>query len=150
MVDKTLSGLSGSATLPAGTQFVTSRPSAPDAATRVFDSVSPSALPAGPGGTSTTATNRVVTGPGPVTIAASDAGGSVFINKTANEPTTVTLLAGVPVTILDGKGDAATNNITIVPPADGKIVGQNSIVINGNYDALSFEPAPNSSNFGIK
>ncbi len=107
-------------------------------------------LPAQAGSTAPAPTSRVVTATGPVTIVASDAGGSVFINKTASEPTTVTLLAGVPVTILDGKGDAATSNITILPPSGGKIVGQNSIVISGNYDSLTFVPVPNSNNFGIR
>lgn len=106
--------------------------------------------PAAPGGAAPASTSRTVTATGPVTILATDAGGCVFINKTASEPTTVNLLAGVPVTILDGKGDAATNNITVAPPAGGKIVGQNSIVVNGNYDSLTFVPVPNSNDFGIR
>lgn len=108
-----------------------------------------SAGPAGSGSTAPAPTTRVVTATGPVTILASDAGGSVFINKTASEATTVTLLAGVPVTILDGKGDAATNNITVVPPSGGTIIGQPSRVIAGNYGAARFEPVLNSSNFGV-
>lgn len=107
-------------------------------------------LPAQAGSTAPAPTSRVVTATGPVTILASDAGGSVFINKAGSEATTVTLLPGVRVTVHDGKGDAPTNGITFVSTSGGKIAGQASIILNGSYDSLTFDPVPNSNNFGIR
>ncbi len=81
-------------------------------------------------------TIRTVTAAGPVTVQASDAGGFLVINKTVGEPTVVNLLDGVRVTIKDGKGDAATNPITLTPPANGAIDGQPTKVMDSAYDAL--------------
>lgn len=81
---------------------------------------------------STTAgTVRTVIAAGGITVLATD--GVILINKTAGAATAVTLEAS-PVTsalhvIKDGKGDAATNNITITP-ASGTIDGSASYVIN--------------------
>lgn len=81
-------------------------------------------------------TIRPITGAGSVTVLASDAGGFIIINKTTGEATPVILLDGVRVTIVDGKGDAATNPITLTPPANGSINGQPTIVMSSAYDAL--------------
>lgn len=70
------------------------------------------------------ATVRIVTVAGPVTVLSTDQ--VVVVNKTAGEATLVNLFAlpavGVRIVIKDGKGDAATNTITIVP-AVGTIDG---------------------------
>lgn len=83
---------------------------------------------------------RVVTAAGAVTIVASD--DLVVINKTVGAATTVNLpsspTAGDKYTIKDGKGDAATNNITIFP-ASGTIDGASTFVIGSNYGAAVFQ-----------
>lgn len=83
---------------------------------------------------------RTITTASSVTVAATD--GLVVINKATGAATTVTLEAGpVPGTvhrIKDGKGDAATNPITILP-ASGTIDGAASTVINQNRGAITLE-----------
>lgn len=81
---------------------------------------------------------RVVTAAGAVTVTATDF--YVEINKTSGAATTVNLPAS-PVTgqtfiIKDGKGDAATNNITVTPAA-GNIDGTGTKVINSNYGSVT-------------
>jgi hypothetical protein len=70
------------------------------------------------------ATVRIVTAAGPVTVLSSDQ--VVVVNKAAGEVTQVNLFAfpatGTRIVIKDGRGDAATNTITIVP-AVGTIDG---------------------------
>lgn len=87
---------------------------------------------------SATAGSRVVTSGPSVTVSASD--GLVVINKTTGSPTTVTLeanpAAGTQHQIKDGKGDAATNKITVTP-ASGTIDGAASFVINQNRGGVS-------------
>jgi hypothetical protein len=65
-------------------------------------------------------TKRTVTAAGAVAISADDAE-DIIINKTVGAATTVNLpdaaLRTKSVRIIDGKGDAATNNITILPEA---------------------------------
>ena len=65
--------------------------------------------------------------------------GVVVINKSANETTQVNLPANPPtgkrLVVKDGKGDAATRNVTIVPAA-GPIDGAANRVINANYGAV--------------
>ena len=76
---------------------------------------------------------RVVTAAGAVTVAATD--DVVVVNKTVGAATVANLPAGVTgrrFVIKDGKGDAATNNITITPAA-GTIDGAATLVINANY-----------------
>jgi len=79
---------------------------------------------------------RVVTAAGAVTVTDTDS--IVVINKTIGAATAVNLnsspVLGQQVRIKDGKGDAATNNITI-SPASGTIDGAASSVINTNYGA---------------
>ncbi|MBR1230199.1 hypothetical protein JQ600_35480 [Bradyrhizobium sp. AUGA SZCCT0176] len=61
---------------------------------------------------------RTVTAAGAVTVASDDVD-DIIIEKTVGAATTVNLpdssLRSKPVRIIDGKGDAATNNITILP-----------------------------------
>jgi len=65
----------------------------------------------------------------------------VIVNKTSGAATAVNLPA-TPITgkkyiVKDGKGDAATNNITITPAA-GTIDGAATYVMNTNYQVVSF------------
>lgn len=76
---------------------------------------------------------RVVTAAGAVT--ATNLDNVIVVNKTVGAATTVTLptgYAGLTLTVKDGKGDAAANNITLTP-ASGNIDGAGSYVINTNY-----------------
>jgi hypothetical protein len=77
---------------------------------------------------------RTVTAAGAVTVAFTDY--LVAINKTVGAATTVNLPAAPPAgttfRVKDGKGDANTNNITVVPAA-GTIDGAANIVINTAY-----------------
>jgi phosphopantothenate synthetase len=70
------------------------------------------------------ATVRIVTVAGPVTVLSTDQ--VVVVNKAAGEATLVNLFAfpatGTRIVIKDGRGDAATNPLTIVP-AMGTIDG---------------------------
>lgn len=81
---------------------------------------------------------RVVTAAGAVTVAVTDQ--VVVVNKTTGAATTVNLPAaprtGQQFKIKDGKGDAATNNITITPAA-GNIDGAATKVISTNYGAAT-------------
>lgn len=86
----------------------------------------------------TVQTVRTVTAAGAASVTASD--WVVIINKTSGAATTVNLPAS-PVTgqrfvIKDGKGDAATNNITITPAA-GTIDGAATYVLRVGYGAVN-------------
>jgi hypothetical protein len=80
----------------------------------------------------------VFTSVGSYTVSATDE--YVIINKTAGAATGVTLpsspATGRMITIKDGKGDAATNNITVTPAA-GTIDGAASLVMDQPYEAYS-------------
>lgn len=84
---------------------------------------------------------RIVTSE-PITILPDD--NIILINKTVAGPTLVTLPLsdnGICATrnliIKDVKGDAATNNITVIP-ASGLIDGQISVLLNNNYQSYTF------------
>jgi hypothetical protein len=81
---------------------------------------------------------RVVVAAGAVTVAKTDY--IVEVNKTVGAATTVNLPAspvqGETHVIIDGKGDAATNNITITPNA-GNINGAGTYVMNTNRAATT-------------
>lgn len=80
---------------------------------------------------------RTVTASGDVTVATTD--DIVIVAKTSGAATVVNLPAtpttGVTFEIRDGKGDAATNNITITP-ASGNINGAATLVLDKNYAAV--------------
>lgn len=80
---------------------------------------------------------RVVTAAGAVTVAKTDY--IVVVNKSSGAATTVNLpsspVTGQKFIIKDGKGDAATNNITITP-ASGNIDGAATFVIAVNYGGV--------------
>ncbi len=87
---------------------------------------------------STIVTVRVVTAAGAVTVTTADT--LVVVNKTVGAATVVNLPAspvtGQTYTIKDGKGDAATNNITVTP-AVGNIDGAATFVISSNFGAIA-------------
>jgi hypothetical protein len=64
----------------------------------------------------------------------------IIVNKTTGSATSITLpaspTAGRYLMIKDGKGDAATNNITI-SPASGNIDAGTSLVLNTAYAAVN-------------
>jgi hypothetical protein len=87
-----------------------------------------------------------ITGSGTYPVAGSD--NIILINKTVAAASSVQLPAaairgGFPVTIKDLKGDAATNNITILPDGSETIDGLSSVVINSNYGSFVFWPVTN-------
>lgn len=80
---------------------------------------------------------RVITAAGAVTVATTD--DIVIVNKTVGAATTVNLpaspVSGDTYVVKDGKGDAATNNLTITPAA-GNIDGAGTYVMNVNYQSV--------------
>ena len=96
-------------------------------------------LPSGSG--ASTPAIRVITASGAVTAAASD--GTIKLKKTASEATAVTLEASPPAgtthVITDGKGDAATNNITISPAGGQTINGASSLIISVNRGSYTLQ-----------
>lgn len=93
---------------------------------------------------------REVTAAGAVTVDADDAD-DIIINKTVGEATTVNLpsaaLRTKPVRIIDGKGDANTNNITIVPVSGQKVfaITDYTPIIDGNGGQLTLTPKEDGS-----
>jgi hypothetical protein len=81
---------------------------------------------------------RVVTAAGAITVSKTD-DHVLIVNKATGAATTVNLFAapetGADVIVKDGKGDAATNNITIVP-AIGNIDGSLNYIINTNFGSV--------------
>lgn len=79
---------------------------------------------------------RVITAAGAITTTTADV--YVCVNKTVGAASAVAIFsspaAGYVLTVLDCKGDAATNNITITPAA-GNIDGAGTFVINTNFGA---------------
>lgn len=95
-------------------------------------------------------TQREVTAAGAVTVDADDAD-IIFINKTVGAATAVTLPVAAdrtkPIRIIDGKGDANTNNITISPQTGEKIyaVTNGTAVIDGNGGSVILTPKADGS-----
>lgn len=93
----------------------------------------------------TSRTQRTVTASGAVTVDADDAD-IIYINKTVGAATAVALpsaaLRSKPVMIVDGKGDANTNNITISPTSGQSIyaVTNGTAIIDGNGGAVILTP----------
>lgn len=95
-------------------------------------------------------TQREVTAAGAVTVDAADAD-IIFINKTVGAATAVTLPSAAsrtsPVMIIDGKGDANTNNITISPQTGEKIyaITNGTHIIDGNGGSVILTPKEDGS-----
>jgi|GEM_PF-5799530 len=91
-------------------------------------------------------TQRTVTAAGAVTVDADDAD-IIYIKKTVGAATAVALplaaLRTKPVMIVDGKGDANTNNITISPQTGESIyaVTNGTHIIRGNGGSVILTPA---------
>ena len=85
----------------------------------------------------------IITAAGAVNVGTLEAG--VAINKTVGAATTVNLPAacvrnGLPVIVKDMKGDAATNNITVVPNGADTIDGHANDVIAINLASRTYRP----------
>lgn len=93
---------------------------------------------------------RVVTAAGDVTVSADDAD-IIFVDKTVGEATTVNLPSVATrtkaVRIIDGKADAATNNISIYPALGEKTYGivDNPAIIDGNGGSVILTPRQDGS-----
>ncbi|MCI0557537.1 MAG: hypothetical protein MN733_03500 [Nitrososphaera sp.] len=87
---------------------------------------------------------RTVTAAGVVTQLSTD--DIILINKTVGAPTTVNLLTAAgrtrPLMIVDLKGDAGTNAITVTPTGVETIVGLATWVINNNQGSIRLRPRP--------
>jgi hypothetical protein len=86
---------------------------------------------------------KTVTAAGTYNVVASD--NVVLINKTVPAANSVQLpnavsRSGLPVTVKDLKGDAATNNITVLPSGSETIDGLASLRINSNYGGYQLLP----------
>lgn len=68
----------------------------------------------------------------------------IYVNKTVGSATQINLPTAVgrtdPISIIDGKGDASTNPITIVPNGAQTIMGQSSYVINFDRGSITLKP----------
>lgn len=90
------------------------------------------------GGSSNTLWTREVTAAGAITVSLST-DYVILVNKTIGAATTVNLPAGqngLTFLIKDKKGDANTNNITIVPAGSDTIQGSANYVMNVNSQAV--------------
>lgn len=94
---------------------------------------------------------RTVTEAGDVTIVADDVD-EILINKAVGEATNALLppaadRAGRKVRIVDAKGDAATNNISIPPQPGESTYGivDNVVIIDGNGASVTLTPLPDGS-----
>lgn len=80
--------------------------------------------------------------------------GLIIINKTVGAATTVTLPASASkvgkVKIVDFKGDAGTNNITVNPNGSEKFNGNaSSWVISGDGASVVFDPIPTGLGYAV-
>jgi hypothetical protein len=93
-------------------------------------------------------TQQVVVNPGNVTVVGSDS--LIVLNKAVGQPTSVQLPPAASkigrVKISDWKGDADTNNITILPAAGEMISGLAQWVIAGSHASITLDPIRGSIN----
>lgn len=85
----------------------------------------------------------IVTAAGTYNVGATDS--IILINKTIAAANNVQLPSslshnGLPLTVKDLKGDAATNNIMVLPSGAETIDGLTSVPINANYGGFKFWP----------
>jgi hypothetical protein len=96
----------------------------------------------------TTLTTRTHTAAGAVTVTADDVD-VIFVNKTAGEATTVNLPPAAnrtkAIRIVDAKGDAGTNNITIEGDGAETVMGAANYVIDFNHGSITLTPLPDGS-----
>jgi hypothetical protein len=91
---------------------------------------------------------RIVTAAGAIAAGAAD--DIIIVKKTVGAATTVNVNWAVmtrPLTIVDGKADANTNNITIVPSAGQTQYGtaDYQVVIDGNGGSVTLTPLADGS-----
>ena len=97
-----------------------------------------------------TPTQRLVAASGAVTIDAADSD-IIVIDKVVGEATVVNLPSAAarskPVKVVDGKGDAGTNNITISPVSGEEIYGivDYAHIIDGNGGQVTLVPRADGS-----
>lgn len=96
-------------------------------------------------------TYQVITA-GDCTVLAND--GLIIINKTVGAATAVTLPASAlkvgKVKIVDFKGDAGTNNITVTPDGTEKFNGaQATWTISGDGASVVFDPIPSGLGYAV-
>ena len=97
-------------------------------------------------------TQQIKTTAGDVTVAAAD--GLIAINKTVGGSTTVSLPASSakigPVKIVDWKGDAGTNNITIAVTGSDKLNGNlTSWIIGADGGSVVLTPLSNGTGYAV-
>lgn len=100
------------------------------------------------GDTAGSRVKRTVTAAGAVTADPDD--DIIIINKTVGAATTVNVNWATrtrPLTIVDGKGDANTNNITIVPSTGQTqyAIADHQVIIDGNGGSVTLTPLPDGS-----
>lgn len=105
-------------------------------------------VPAGVLGSSAVKIVKTLTAAGPYTALPTD--DVLIIKQTVGAPFTVNVdwsTRGKPLRVVDGKGDAATNNITITPhTGQTQLALVNfSYVIDGNGGSITLTPLPDSS-----
>lgn len=86
---------------------------------------------------------RVVTAAGSITAFSTD--DIIIVKKTVGAATTVNVnwaARNRPLTIVDGLGDANTNNITIIPTTGQTqyAIANNSVIIDGNGGSVTLTP----------
>lgn len=91
---------------------------------------------------------KILNAPGPYTALASDE--VLIVKQTVGAPMTINVDwsgRSKPLRIVDGKGDAFTNNITITPAAGQTQLAQVnfSYVIDGNGGSITLTPLPDGS-----
>ena len=102
----------------------------------------------------TSKTQRKVTASGAVTVTATDAG-IIVVAKTVGAATSVylpsALLRTNSVKVVDGKGDAATNNITVIPVSGQSIAGTIDYqwIIDSNGGSVELTPLADGSGWVV-
>jgi hypothetical protein len=93
-------------------------------------------------------TQQIVVNPGNVTVVNSDS--LIVLNKAVGQPTNVLLPPAAGkigrIKISDWKGDADTNNITVIPAAGEMISGLSQWVIAGSHASITLDPIRGSIN----
>jgi hypothetical protein len=114
-----------------------------DSVTGIYNTLPVSVLPSGGGGGGYNIV-AVTTGAGYLAAITDDL---IIVNKASGSATNVTMVASAtrtrgPVQIKDGKGDADTNNITVLFNGTEKADNFTSIIIYTKFGSVSLAPNP--------